>query len=401
MIKRETYLRQFRQLKDKKLIKVVTGIRRAGKSTLMQLFQEELKTLHKVAPEAVLAINFEQREFAFQSWTEAYDYIEQKLSANSNYVFLDEVQQVPQFEKLVDALYVRPDVDLYVTGSNAYLLSSEMATLLSGRYVEIHVFPFSFAEYEKCFPEERNINKIFMKYINSSSFPEAVSLSVSAPEMERKYLEAIFDTVVIKDISKRHSLRKTEMLQNLLSFMFDSIGSLTAARNIAASLSKSGNEISHNTVAKYLDFFTESYLLYSAPRYDLKGKRLLSSNKKYYAVDLGLRNILLANRHNTDLGHKIENVVYLELMRRHNSQVYVGKNEDREVDFMVQQPDGMRAYYQVSYTLMDAKTRERELESLRRLNNSYPKFILTMDYEEDIVDGIKIRNIIDWLLEAD
>lgn len=400
MILRTSYFNQLLQLRDQDLIKVVTGIRRCGKSTLLHAFKQHLLT-DGVAADAICFLNFEERENAhFQSWEQVYDFIIGNLSAAAKrYVFLDEVQLIPQFEKLVDALYVKKDIDLYITGSNAYLLSSELSTMLSGRYIAINLHPFSFAEYVTAFPEVSDMGKLFRQYMNGSCFPESVTLSKVAPEQENIYLQSLYDTVVVKDIVQRQKLRKFDTLQRVLNFVFDSMGSVVSPNNIADTLRKNTQEpLSHNTILKYLRYFSESYLIYPVRLFNIKGKRLLASNYKYYVVDLGLKNILHTNAPTIDLGHKLENVVYFELLRR-GGTVYAGRTDNGEVDFVVQHYDGTRAYYQVAYTANDEKTLKRELSSLRNIRDSYPKYLLTLDYETSNIDGIQRVHVIDWLLK--
>ena len=400
MILRTSYFSQLLQLRDQDLIKVVTGIRRCGKSTLLQAFQQYLLT-DDVAADAICFLNFEERENAhFQTWEEVYDFIISQLSvATKRYVFLDEVQLIPQFEKLVDALYVKKDIDLYITGSNAYLLSSELSTMLSGRYIAINLHPFSFAEYVTAFPEVSDMGRLFRQYMNGSCFPESVTLSKVAPEQENIYLQSLYDTVVVKDIVQRQKLRKFDTLQRVLNFVFDSVGSVVSPNNIADNLRRNTQEpLSHNTVLKYLRYFSESYLIYPVCLYNIKGKRLLESNYKYYVVDLGLKNILHTNAPTTDLGHKLENVVYFELLRR-GGTVYAGRTDNGEVDFVVQHYDGTRSYYQIAYTANDEKILKRELSSLRNIRDSHPKYLLTLDYDTSNIEGIQRVNVIDWLLK--
>ncbi len=401
MIQRKTYLAQLEAVCNQDLIKVVTGIRRCGKSTLMMEFQEFLKS-KGVDEKQILSLNFEERENSqFEDWRIVYDLIITKLPpTEKKYVFLDEVQLIPHFEKLVDALYVKKDIDLYITGSNAYLLSSELTTLISGRYIAINLHPFSFAEYATAFEEQKDTSRLFRQYMNGSCFPEAANLSIISPEITNTYLKSLYETIVVKDISKRHHLRKFDTLQRIINFLFDSIGSIISPNNIADELKRVTKEsLSHNTVQKYIRFFTESYLIYPVQLYNIKGKRLLACNCKYYVVDLGLKNILQTNKIDADLGHKLENVVYFELLRR-GGEVYVGKSEDNEVDFVVKKYDGQLEYYQVAYTVNDEKTLERELSSLRRIRDNYPKYLLTTDFDNSIIDGIKKINLIDWLLDS-
>ena len=399
MIQREIYLKKLRSLQETNLIKVVTGVRRCGKSTLLEAFRNELK-LSGISEKNIISLNFEEREnIKFADWICLYDEIIAKTNPDEKfYIFLDEVQLLTDFEKLIDALFVKKFIDLYVTGSNAYLLSSELATLLSGRYVAVNLHPFSFYEYTLAFPEEKNTDRLFRQYLNNSCFPEAMNLSKTAPEIVNDYLQSIYNTVVVKDVIKRYKLRNFTNLQRIIEYLFDSVGSLVSPTNIAEALNKNSDKtISHNTVNKLINFFTESYLLYSVPRYDIKGKELLTTNEKYYVVDLGLKNILQTNRYDRDMGHKLENVVYFELLRR-GGKIFVGKNKDKEVDFMVQKPNNEREYYQVSHTVIDEKTFKREFSSLRTLRDSYPKYVLTLDYENKIIDGIQQMNVIDWLL---
>lgn len=402
MILRTSYLNQLIQLRDQDLIKVVTGIRRCGKSTLLQAFKQHLLSTG-VAMEAIIFLNFEERENArFASWEEVYDHIVATLkSTEKRYVFLDEVQLVPHFEKLVDALYVKKDIDLYITGSNAYLLSSELSTLLSGRYIAINIHPFSFAEYVSAFPNENDKGRLFRQYMNGSCFPEAVTLSKVAPQQENTYLQSLYDTVVVKDIVQRNKLRKFDTLQQVLNFVYDSVGSVVSPNNIATTMRTNTKEpLSHNTILKYLRFFSESYLIYPVRLFNIKGKRLLTSNYKYYVVDLGLKNILNTNVPTTDLGHKLENVIYFELLRR-GGVVYAGRTDNSEVDFVVLHHNGTRSYYQVAYTANDEKTLKREISSLRNIRDSYPKYLLTLDYDTSNIDGIQRLNVIDWLLSAE
>ncbi|MBK7739974.1 MAG: ATP-binding protein [Saprospiraceae bacterium] len=399
MITRETYLQKLRQLKDQNIIKVVTGIRRSGKSTLLEAFKNEL-TANGISPRSIIFLNFEEREnLHLTDWTVLYDEIIKKIKTDKKYyVFLDEVQLVNDFEKLINSLFTKKNIDLYVTGSNAYLLSSELATLLTGRYIAINVQPYSFKEYALAYKEEKNIDRLFRKYINASSFPEAVTLSQSNESLANDYLQSIYDTVVIKDIAQRYKLRNIHNLHRVISFVFDSIGSFISPTNIAAELNKnSQKKISHNTIIKYLDFLTNSYILYPASRFDIKGKELLTTNEKYYFVDLGLRNLTATNKYDTDLGHKLENVVYFELLRR-GGKVYAGKNNDKEIDFVVQRPNNEREYYQVAFTLNDEKTHKREVSAFSNIKDNYPKYILTLDFDNTNIDGIRKLNVIDWLL---
>jgi predicted AAA+ superfamily ATPase len=400
MIKRETYLRKLGQLKDQNLIKVITGIRRCGKSTLIEAFKDELLS-SGVSPKNIVFLNFEEREnLHFTSWTTLYDEIIKAVKTDKkHYIFLDEVQLVYNFEKLINGLFTKKNIDLYITGSNAYLLSSELATLLTGRYITINVQPYSFLEYTLAHKEEKNTDRLFRKYINASCFPEAVTLSQNNENLVNDYLQSIYDTVIIKDIAQRYKLRNTHNLHRVVSFVFDSVGSHVSPTNIAAELNKnSQKKLSHNTIIKYLDYLTKSYILYAAPRYDIKGKELLTTNEKYYMVDLGLKNITTTNKYDADLGHKLENVVYFELLRR-GGKVYVGKHNDKEIDFIVQKPNNEQEYYQVAFTVNDEKTFYREISAFRNIKDNYPKYLLTLDFDNTSIDGIQKLNVIDWLLQ--
>lgn len=400
MISREIYLEKLRLLKGQKLIKVITGIRRSGKSTLLETFKNELIE-SGVSEKNIIFLNFEEREnLHLANWTSLYDEIINRLTKNDSkhYVFLDEVQLVTNFEKLINGLFTKKNIDLYVTGSNAYLLSSELATLLTGRYIAINVQPYSFSEYTLANIEEKNSDKLFRKYINTSSFPEAVTLAKSSESLINDYLQSIYDTVIIKDIAQRNKLRNLHNLQRIISFVFDSVGSYISPTNIANALNTNSNKtISHNTVSKYLDFLTQSYIIYPAPRYDIKGKELLTTNQKYYLVDLGLKNILTTNNYDADLGRKLENVVYFELLRR-GGKIYSGKNNDKEIDFVVQKANNFREYYQVAFTVNDDKTFEREISAFRNIRDNYPKYLLTLDFDNTNIEGIQKINAIDWLL---
>lgn len=400
MITRETYLQKLRQLKDQNVIKVITGIRRSGKSTLLEAFKNEL-IASGISSRNIIFLNFEEREnLHLTDWTTLYDEIVKTAKTDKkHYVFLDEVQLVSDFEKLISSLFTKKHIDLYVTGSNAYLLSSELATLLTGRYIGINVQPYSFKEYVLAYPDEKNIDRLFRKYINASSFPEAVTLAQTNENLVNEYLLSIYDTVIIKDIAQRYKLRNVHNLYRVISFVFDAVGSYISPTNIATELNKnSQKKISHNTIIKYLDFLTKSYILYPASRYDIKGKELLTTNEKYYVVDLGLRNITATNKYDTDLGHKLENVVYFELLRR-GGKLYAGKNDSKEIDFVVQKPNNEREYYQVAFTVNDEKAYKREISSLSNIKDNYPKYLLTLDFDNVSIDGIQKVNVIDWLLQ--
>ena len=390
-----------RLLKDQKVIKVITGIRRSGKSTLLELFREDLKK-QNIAKEQIQFFNFEEeKNVDLRDWRKLHQTIEEKLVQNKmNYIFLDEIQKVDHFEELVNSLFVKKNVDLYITGSNAFLLSSELATLLTGRYISIHLLPFSFKEYTEMYPDETNYDRLFEKYLNSSSFPEVVRLSKVNEELANNYLKDLYNTIVNKDIAKRYSIRNEIDFERTIKFVFDSIGSPLSARNIANTLKNESINVFHGTIINYLQYLTKSYMIYPVNRYDIKGKKILITNDKYYVVDLGLRNLLLSDSPKSDIGHRLENVVYLELLRLNKGKIFVGKNEDSEVDFILQMSNGKRVYYQVAYQVNDRpETLKRELAPFFKIKDNYPKILLTMDLVPEEFEGIKKINIVNWLLD--
>jgi predicted AAA+ superfamily ATPase len=366
----------------------------------LEAFKNEL--IESGVPEKnIVFLNFEEREnLHLTNWAALYDEIIHVLTPKGkNYIFLDEIQLVTNFEKLINSLFTKKNIDLYVTGSNAYLLSSEMATLLTGRYIAINVQPYSFSEYTLAYSEEKNTDRLFRKYINSSSFPETVNLAKRNETLVNDYLQSIYETVVIKDIAQRYKLRNLNNLHRVISFVFDSVGSYISPTNIAAALNKNSNKtISHNTIIKYLEFLTNSYIIYPASRFDIKGKELLTTNHKYYLVDLGLKNLTTTNKYDADLGRKLENVVYFELLRR-GGKIYAGKNNEKEIDFVVQKPNNEREYYQVAFTVNDENTFEREISAFRNIHDNYPKYLLTLDFDNTNIEGIQKINVLDWLLK--
>lgn len=401
MIIRQEYLNQLRLLKDQKVIKVITGIRRSGKSTLLELFRDDLKK-QNIAKEQIQFFNFEEeKNVDLRDWRKLHQTIEKKLVQNKmNYIFLDEIQKVDHFEELVNSLFVKKNVDLYITGSNAFLLSSELATLLTGRYISIHLLPFSFKEYTEMYPDETNYDRLFEKYLNSSSFPEVVRLSKVNEELANNYLKDLYNTIVNKDIAKRYNIRNEIDFKRTIKFVFDSIGSPLSARNIANTLKNESINVFHGTIINYLQYLTKSYMIYPVNRYDIKGKKILITNDKYYVVDLGLRNLLLSDSPKSDIGHRLENIIYLELLRLNKGKIFVGKNEDSEVDFILQMPNGKRVYYQVAYQVNDRpETLKRELAPFFKIKDNYPKILLTMDLVPEEFEGIKKINIVNWLLD--
>lgn len=397
MVERKEYLEELKRWKEKDLIKVVTGIRRCGKSTLFDLFIDYLKSIG-VSEKQIIKINLEDADYDFKDYKELYDYIKARLiSDKMNYVFLDEVQNVPEFQRAVDSLYIKRNVDVYITGSNAYLLSGELATLLSGRYIEIKMLPLSFKEYVSAFPNNNNYYQLFLEYMRNGGMPGNLSIIDTNPNDIDKYMDGIFSTIVYKDIMARNNITDKILLESILKFIYDSIGSPISTKKISDTLTSKGMSTSNHTVENYITAFIESFLIYKAERFDVKGKNLLVRDYKYYSVDTGLRSYLLGKKADSDMGHILENIVYLELLRR-GYKVYVGKVDDLEVDFVAENREGLK-YFQVALSVRDDKVLERELKSLQKTGDHYPKYLLTLDMDlESDYDGITKINVVDWLL---
>jgi len=399
MIERTEYLEQLKRFKDKDLIKVVTGIRRCGKSTLFDLYIEYLKQ-NQVNSKQIININLENPEYHFESYMELYNYVNEKIGDEEKYyVFLDEVQNVPEFQKAVDGLYIKKNIDLYITGSNAYLLSGELATLLSGRYIEIKMLPLSFKEYLSAFPNKKESrDRIFLDYMRNGGMPGNISLLENNANDLDRYLDGIFSTVVYKDIMARNNVTDKMLLESVIKFIYDSIGSPISTKKISDTLTSKGMSTSNHTVENYITAFLESFLIYKAERFDVKGKNLLARDYKYYTVDTGLRSYLLGKKADKDMGHILENIVYLELLRR-GYKVYVGKVDDFEVDFVAENREGIK-YYQVDLSVRDEDVLKRELRALEKTGDHYPKYLLTLDMDlETDYNGIRKINVVDWLLE--
>ena len=393
MINRPEYLNQLIRLKDKQVIKVITGIRRCGKSTLFELFQNWLLE-NGVQKNQIIHINLESADYYdVKDFKELYRAVEERLSpAGMNYVFLDEVQLAPDFQRACDSLYILKNVDLYITGSNAGLLSGELATLLSGRYVEIKMLPLSFREYISAVGEG-DLARKYRNYLLNSSFPYALELT------DRKdilaYLDGIYTSIILKDIIRRKKIADVAALENVIRFMFDNVGNLCSSTKIANTLKSGGKGISVHTVDGYLQALCESFVLYKVGRFDIKGKQLLQTQEKYYLADIGLRYYLLGTKP-ADMGHILENIVYLELLRRGN-EIYVGKQENGEIDFITVN-DADTAYYQVALTVRDETTLRRELAPLNAIADHYPKYLLTLDDDPPVShNGIKQLYALDWL----
>lgn len=390
IIDRPIYLEKLRRFRDKQLVKVVTGIRRCGKSTLLELFRRSLRE-SGIAVDAIQCYNFEDLSIeALTDFRRLYAEVAGKLSADRmNYVFFDEIQLVPQFEKTVDSLLAKGNVDIYLTGSNAFLLSGELATLLSGRMLEIHLTPLSFRE---AFGDDGGAED-FRAYLGGTAFPYARQLESHSDVYD--YLEGVYNTVILKDVVSRYGNPDANQLQRVARFLMGNIGNLVSIKKISDTMTGDGQKISTHTVDAYLEALSAAYLFYRVPRFDVKGKQLLKTGAKYYTADLGLRNLVLGER-NADFGHALENVVYLELRRR-GWRVFVGKEGAKEIDFIAQR-DGRTAYFQVALTALDEDTRRRELASLEAVDDSFPKTLLTLDpLPYSTHKGIAILNAVDWL----
>lgn len=396
VLERTEYLNKLIAFKDKQLIKVVTGIRRCGKSTLLTIYQDWLRS-QEVLDEQIITINFEDMDFEnLTDYKALYTYLKSRLvKGKMTYIFLDEIQHVENFPRVIDSLYIKKNVDIYITGSNAYMLSSEIATLISGRYVQIEMLPLSFKEYMESTGSMNDRGIKYTEYLENSSFPYTLELK-GQPDEIKDYLEGIFNSIVVKDIVSRKKITDVMMLKSVLRFVFDNIGNPLSSKKIADTMSSNGRKADVKTIEKYLEALMESYVIYQAKRYNIKGKQYLKTLEKYYVVDIGLRYMLLGSG-SYDAGHILENVVYLELLRR-GYDVYVGKIDSFEVDFVTKNSKGI-VYYQVALTVRDEKTLERELRPLMAIRDHYPKFILTLDEDPEAqYDGIRRINARDWLL---
>lgn len=395
-IERASYLNKLISFKDKNLIKVITGIRRCGKSTIMEIYRDWLKE-QGVSTDQIVYLNFEDYDnFELRNPKNLYAYIKPLLIEDKmNYLFFDEIQHVQDFPDIINSLNLKPNVDIYITGSNAYMLSSEIATLLSGRYIEIAMQPLSFKEYVDGTGEYDNLQKAYNDYITRSSFPYTLELNTNSEVSD--YLTGLYNTIVVKDIMSRKRLPDVMMLESVIRFTADNIGNILSTKRIADIMTADGRKIDQKTVERYLNSLCETFFVYEAKRYNIKGKQLLKTLGKYYLVDIGLRRMLLGSR-SFDAGRILENVVYLELLHR-QKKVYVGKNDNLEVDFVAIDENNI-AYYQVAATVRDESTLKRELASLQQINDQYPKYILTLD--DDPVadyDGIKRINALKWMMD--
>lgn len=397
MIERKEYLNALKRWQDKQVIKVITGIRRCGKSTLMELFQQELRK-QGVPEDRMISVNLEDfSNYEYRDPMKLHNFIVEKAaaSAKKTYVFIDEIQNIENFPPMVDSLFLRKNLDLYITGSNAYMLSGELATHLSGRYVTIDMLPLSFSEYVEWTGNTSDLGRKYREYLETSSFPYVTELNGDQKAIE-EYLSGIYHTVVLKDVLGRLKNADPMILESILRFVYSSTGSPISTKKIADTMTSEGRKIDVRTVEKYLAAFQDSYIVYQAKRFDIRGKQHLKTLEKYYAVDIGLRFFLLG-RKNLDTGHLVENVVYLELLRR-GYDVSIGKMDEYEVDFVAVSQEGTQ-YIQVAASVRDENTLLRELRPLQRIHDHYPKFILTLDDDPDAdYDGIRRVNALEWLI---
>ena len=407
-IDRKEYLDFLVKSKDRHIIKVVSGVRRCGKSTLFEIYKDFLLE-NGVEKNQIISINFEDMDYEeLTDYKKLYEYIKSKMIEDKrNYIFLDEIQHVDKFEKVVDSLFIKENTDLYITGSNAYFMSSELATLLSGRYIELKMLPLSFKEYyqakleyEKMEQKENRISKTLIQYYNeyivNSSFPYTLQLDSDLKNIH-EYLSGIYNSVLLKDIVARLKISDVMRLESVVKYIFDNIGNLTSLSKIANTLTSMGRKMDAKTIEKYIRGLTDSLLVHEVSRYNIKGKEFLSTLSKYYVADLGLRQMILGNR-NIDIGHILENIIYLELLRR-KGNVYVGQFDKNEIDFVVINSNEIE-YYQVALTVLDENTLKRELDAFKNIKDNYPKYLITLD---DVMvntdyNGIKVVNALEWLL---
>ena len=384
LIERKEYLDFLIKLKDKNIIKVVTGIKRCGKSTLFELYKKYLFE-NGVKDEQIISLNFENpSDMKFSDWKDLYNYVNDKIdSKKMYYVFLDEVQILEHFEKAVDGLFLNKNIDLYVTGSNSYMLSGELATYLTGRYMQIHMLPLSFSEFLEYYGKENELKK-YNTYIENGGFPYLLNLD-NNNDLIRNYLDGIYNTILLKDVVSRNNVKDTLILESIVKFLFDNIGQIVSTNKISATLNSNNRKNSVNTIESYLSYLLDSYLIYKVSRYDIKGKEYLKTGDKYYVCDLGLRNYLLGGI--KDLGSILENVIFLELKRK-GYQIYIGKYDDLEVDFVLKNNDGIK-YVQVALSVRDEKTLARELNVLKKIKDNYPKYLITLDYDKVDHEGIR------------
>lgn len=393
-IYREEYMKKLKSYKDRRIIKVLTGVRRSGKSTILNEFKKELID-SGVLEKNIISINFEDNDNKdLLDYQKLHEYIIEKADSKCmNYIFLDEIQNVNDFQKCIDSLFLREYLDIYITGSNSYMLSGELATYLTGRYIQIHVMPLSFKEYLSYYGNSDELKK-YNEYSMYGGFPYLINLDDFNQKLE--YLDSIYNTVIVKDIINRKKVNDVMMLESVCRFLFDNIGSSVSTKKISDTLSSDGRKNSVHTIEEYINSLLESYILYKVNRFDIKGKKLLKTQEKYYLSDMGLRTYLLGKNNNRDLGHILENIIFLELKRK-GYRVYIGKNDINEVDFVVETEDEY-IYIQVALSIRDEQTLQRELKPLDTIANHYKKYIITLDYDTNNYNGIKQISAMDFLL---
>lgn len=398
LISRQDYFNKLLGYKDKQIIKVITGVRRCGKSTLLQLYKDYLFD-NGIASRQVISINFD--DYKYYDLLEAnalHAYIDERIIENEKmYLFLDEIQNVNDYQRVVNSFYLNDQVDIYMTGSNSYMLSGELATLLTGRYVQIDMLPFSFSEFVEINGYGDNLDRAYQRYIETSSFPFVFQLDYELNQVS-DYLKSLYNTVVLKDIVARKNISDVMMLESVLRFIADNIGNILSTKKISDMMASDGRPINVRTVESYVNAFMESYLVYQVKRYDIKGKQYLKTLEKYYLVDMGLRNTMLGSSSGRDVGHILENVVFLELLRR-GYVLYIGKVEGLEIDFVAKSSHEVK-YIQVAASVRDSRTLEREIRPLQKIQDNYPKCIMTLDQDPVAdFDGIKIFNVLDYLMK--
>ena len=396
MVKRVEYFEKLLKCKDKGLIKVITGVRRCGKSTLLLMYKDYLLE-NGISEDHIIFINFEDLDNEeLTNYKALYNFINALIKDDKKYyIILDEIQNVNEFQKTIDSLYLKKNVDIYITGSNAYMLSSEIATLISGRYVQIEMLPLSYKEYKEGM-KEKNKEASLMSYIENTSFPQVIQFA-DDKEFVKDYVESLFNTIVVKDILNRNKISDIIVFKSILRFIIDNIGSTISSKKISDTLTSDGRKVDSKTVEKYINAMIESYILYQVKRYDIKGKQYLKSQEKYYIVDVGFKYSLVPNSR-LDLGHIIENIVYLELTRR-GYKVYIGKTNEYEIDFVAHIGDEIK-YFQVTASIRSSETYDREMRPFKSIDDNYEKTILTLDDDLDENDnGVQIRNVESWLLE--
>ena len=400
VVNRKNYIEQLQKLKDEHIIKVITGLRRSGKSTLLEIFAQQIKKSN-VPANRVQEYNFEKPIFPKEyTWFDIYNSIIAKVDKeNMNYIFLDEPQQITEFERLIDALYVEKCIDLYITGSNAYFLSGEIATLLSGRYITIHILPFSFNEFiETQLNTTLSKYELFNNYLYETSLPQGILLRNHGVDIQNMYVQDVYNTVIEKDIKQKYNIQNIRSFDNLSKFLMGAIGTVVSPSNISKAMKQDHQSIHHNTVEKYIQYLVNSFVFYQVNRFDIRGKQQLATQEKYYLVDIGFRNLKLGKFQYQDVGHILENIVYLELNRR-GYQIWIGKIGVYEVDFIVKNAQNRFEYYQVTWSMSNPETAAREIRPLRYIDDNYPKYIISTDIITSEIDGIQHLNIIDWLLK--